>query len=206
MSVSSVRHCWFLLDCCCSDTLDRVDAAECSQSLCMQVLGAALYVGFRSAKFALYKPAEEMVYKKLDERAQTEGKASVDVVAAQMGKTGSSLSVQLLLLMPMFQTMGVLSVAFLTVCTAWRGSLTTLSEKMDEVEHTRATAAELAADAVEWGEGKASEWGETAPDRETGDSGAMYTDGVRGSRQVWGSDDGPRESGVRCGAFDPVPA
>lgn len=152
-----------------------------------------MYVGFRSTKFALYKPAEEMVYKKLDERAQTEGKASVDVVAAQFGKTGSSLTQQGLLLLPMmsmFGAMSVLCVAFLTVCTSWRACITGLGVKMDEIEHIPVTAAELADDAVEWGE-------------KMGDWGGMTDAGVRGSKQMWGSDEGPRQSG-RCGALDPM--
>jgi TLC ATP/ADP transporter len=174
----------------------------------VQVFGAALYVGFRSAKFALYKPAEEMVYKKLDERAQTEGKASVDVVAAQFGKTGSSLGTQALLLalplVSMVGAMGMLSCAFMIVGTRWRSCITSLSGKMDEIEPV--TAAQLAQDAAGWGTKKATDWGEitTCNGTATGEWGTMPDGSTRSSRQMWGSDDRSRPSGVRCGALDPV--
>lgn len=163
----------------------------------IQVAGAALYIGFRSAKFALYKPAEEMVYKKLDQRAQTEGKASVDVVAAQFGKTGSSLGTQgLLLALPwvsMVGVMGVLSGAFLTVGSKWRNCLTSLSPKMDKLPVI--TAAETAADAFDWGLRLTNEWGdkykgewgavESAISSPKHASDSMCDTDLHGSHQVW---------------------
>jgi hypothetical protein len=177
-------------------------------NVCVQVAGAALYVGFRSSKFALYKPAEEMVYKKLDERAQTEGKASVDVVAAQFGKTGSSLGTQALLLalplVSMVGAMGMLSCAFMLVGSRWRSCITSLSEKMDEVAPV--TRAQLVQDAAGWGTQRSSDWGEKATGylTATGEWGAVPDADTHGSRQMWGSDYRPRPSGVRCGALDPV--
>ena len=53
--------------------------------------GAVLYVMERAAKFSLFKPAEEMVYITLDEESKTKGKAAVDVLGAQVGKTGGSM-------------------------------------------------------------------------------------------------------------------
>ena len=61
--------------------------------------GAALYVFLRGAKFALFKPAEEMVYIQLDRESKTTGKAAIDVVGAQVGKTGGSLLQQGLLIL-----------------------------------------------------------------------------------------------------------
>jgi AAA family ATP:ADP antiporter len=46
----------------------------------------------------LFKPAEEMVYITLDDESRTKGKAAVDVLGAQMGKTGGSFLQQGLLL------------------------------------------------------------------------------------------------------------
>lgn len=61
----------------------------------LQVLvfvGALLYVFSKGAKFSLFKPAEEMVYIGLDKEGRTKGKAAIDVVGAQTGKsTGSFL-------------------------------------------------------------------------------------------------------------------
>jgi AAA family ATP:ADP antiporter len=52
--------------------------------------GSILYVIERAAKFSLFKPAEEMVYITLDDESRTKGKAAVDVLGAQIGKTGGS--------------------------------------------------------------------------------------------------------------------
>ena len=60
--------------------------------------GSILYVIERAAKFSLFKPAEEMVYITLDEESRTKGKAAVDVLGAQVGKTGGSFLQQGLLL------------------------------------------------------------------------------------------------------------
>lgn len=60
--------------------------------------GSLLYVIERAAKFSLFKPAEEMVYITLDDESRTKGKAAVDVLGAQMGKTGGSFMQQGLLL------------------------------------------------------------------------------------------------------------
>ena len=60
--------------------------------------GSLLYVIERAAKFSLFKPAEEMVYITLNEESRTKGKAAVDVLGAQVGKTGGSFMQQGLLL------------------------------------------------------------------------------------------------------------
>ena len=60
--------------------------------------GSILYVIERAAKFSLFKPAEEMVYITLDDESRTKGKAAVDVLGAQVGKTGGSFMQQGMLL------------------------------------------------------------------------------------------------------------
>ncbi|GHP01467.1 hypothetical protein PPROV_000022300 [Pycnococcus provasolii] len=64
--------------------------------LCMA--GAAVYVFEKATKFSVFKPAEEMVYIGLDENAKTRGKASVDILGGQLGKSGGSVLIQGLLL------------------------------------------------------------------------------------------------------------
>ena len=56
--------------------------------------GAVIYIVERAAKFSLFKPAEEMVYITLDEDSRTKGKAAVDVLGSQIGKTGGSFMQQ----------------------------------------------------------------------------------------------------------------
>jgi len=55
------------------------------------LFGSSLYVLAKGSKFSLFKPAEEMVYLNLDEESRTKGKAAVDVVGSQLGKSGGSL-------------------------------------------------------------------------------------------------------------------
>ena len=50
-----------------------------------------LQVFSKGAKFSMFKPAEEMVYIGLDEESRTKGKAAIDVVGAQTGKSGGSV-------------------------------------------------------------------------------------------------------------------
>jgi ATP:ADP antiporter, AAA family len=45
----------------------------------------------KGAKFSMFKPAEEMVYIGLDEQSRTKGKAAIDVVGAQTGKSLASM-------------------------------------------------------------------------------------------------------------------
>ena len=61
--------------------------------------GSILYVIERAAKLSLFKPAEGMVYITLDDERRTKGKAAVDVLGAQVGKTGGSFMQQGLLIM-----------------------------------------------------------------------------------------------------------
>ncbi|GFR40475.1 hypothetical protein Agub_g1031, partial [Astrephomene gubernaculifera] len=76
--------------------------ATAASTAVLQILvygGALLYVFSKSAKFSLFKPAEEMVYISLDEEGRTKGKAAIDVVGSQAGKSGGSVLQQVLLLL-----------------------------------------------------------------------------------------------------------
>jgi ATP/ADP translocase len=66
----------------------------------------------KGAKFSMFKPAEEMVYIGLDEESRTKGKAAIDVVGAQTGKSLGSVLQQALLL----ATGGVMAGAVLKSC------------------------------------------------------------------------------------------
>ena len=69
-------------------------------SCVMQVFG-------RGAKFSMFKPAEEMVYIGLDSESRTKGKAAIDVVGAQTGKSLGAIVQQV----PVPAALSVLSVA-----------------------------------------------------------------------------------------------
>ena len=74
----------------------KLNAASVTQWMIAPIIvgGAILFVLSRGAKFSLFKPAEEMVYISLDEESRTKGKAAVDVVGAQVGKSGGSIMQQ----------------------------------------------------------------------------------------------------------------
>lgn len=58
----------------------------------------AIQIFGKGAKFSMFKPAEEMVYIGLDGESRTKGKAAIDVVGAQSGKSLGSILQQALLL------------------------------------------------------------------------------------------------------------
>ena len=85
--------------------------------------GAIVYVFEKATKFSVFKPAEEMVYIGLDENAKSRGKASVDILGAQVGKSGGSILIQALLLCSatghLASTLPVLFVVHTAVAIAW---------------------------------------------------------------------------------------
>ncbi|GIL72365.1 hypothetical protein Vretimale_4143 [Volvox reticuliferus] len=92
--------------------------------------GALLYVFSKSAKFSLFKPAEEMVYISLDEEGRTKGKAAIDVVGSQAGKSGGSVLQQVLLLLCGGAIAGQLPMmvaVYLAMSQSWLRSVSTLS-------------------------------------------------------------------------------
>ncbi|WIA19646.1 hypothetical protein OEZ85_005580 [Tetradesmus obliquus] len=127
----------------------------------LQVLvmsGALLYVFGKGAKFSLFKPAEEMVYITLDEDGRTRGKAAIDVVGSQTGKSGGSLLQQALLLASAGSITGIMPVmfgVFFLMLRGWRSAVHELSQvrhysydspssSMEEEEEDAAAAAAAA--------------------------------------------------------------
>ncbi|KAG2483156.1 hypothetical protein HYH03_017948 [Edaphochlamys debaryana] len=100
----------------------------------LQVLvygGALLYVFSKSAKFSLFKPAEEMVYISLDEEGRTKGKAAIDVVGSQAGKSGGSVLQQALLLLcggAIAGQLPIMVVCYLAMSRGWLKAVATLSK------------------------------------------------------------------------------
>lgn len=70
----------------------------------MPLIAAAVAVGSvtqifaRSSKFSLFDPAKEMVYIEMSREEKARGKAAVDLVGSQVGKSGSAWFTQALLL------------------------------------------------------------------------------------------------------------
>jgi AAA family ATP:ADP antiporter len=105
--------------------------------------GALLHVFSRGAKFSLFKPSEEMVYIGLDDESRTKGKAAIDVVGAQSGKSIGSILQQFLLI---FVTGGsvagiipVLGLCFVTMLGQWKRSIRDLADHGDPQHAHRAS-------------------------------------------------------------------
>jgi AAA family ATP:ADP antiporter len=92
--------------------------------------GAFVFVFSRSAKFSLFKPAEEMVYISLDQDGRTKGKAAIDVVGAQLGKASGSFLQQALLLISggaIAGSIAPMSAVFMLFNLGWLESVNRLS-------------------------------------------------------------------------------
>lgn len=62
------------------------------------MIGSVQNIMSKSSKYSLFDPCKEMAYIPLDKDSKTKGKAAIDVVGAPLGKSGSSLVQQLLIL------------------------------------------------------------------------------------------------------------
>ncbi|EIE27375.1 plastidic ADP/ATP translocase, partial [Coccomyxa subellipsoidea C-169] len=94
------------------------------------MVGAVLQVFAKGAKFSMFKPAEEMVYIGLDEQSRTKGKAAIDVVGAQTGKSVGSVLQQVLLVVSsgsLVKSLPVMAMAYYGILRSWSRSVNTLS-------------------------------------------------------------------------------
>eukprot|EP00889_Picochlorum_renovo_P007821 jgi/Picre1/34851/NNA_002317.t1 len=78
--------------------------------------GAVTQVFARSSKFSLFDPAKEMVYIEMSKEEKSKGKAAVDLIGSQIGKSGGAWMTQVLLLLT-----GSLSASLPLIATAFTG-------------------------------------------------------------------------------------
>ena len=81
ISAGSCALCW---------PSNSLRAREADRDTCEQVFA-------RSSKFSLFDPAKEMVYIEMSKDEKSKGKAAVDLVGSQIGKSGASWLTQVLL-------------------------------------------------------------------------------------------------------------
>ncbi|KAK9820325.1 hypothetical protein WJX72_008977 [[Myrmecia] bisecta] len=105
--------------------------------------GAVTQVFARSAKFSLFDPAKEMVYIEMDKDEKSKGKAAVDLVGSQVGKSGASWLTGLLLLGlgSISAAMPVITGTFLVVIASWLGAVRHLGQQIEEHEKRKEAAA-----------------------------------------------------------------
>ena len=116
--------------------------------------GCVTQVFARSAKFSLFDPAKEMVYIEMSKEEKGRGKAAVDLVGAQVGKSGGAWITQALLLMTgtLSQSLPFVMAAFTGIIFVWIRSARTLETEMLRTEEARMSMM----DDEDMGEGEAA--------------------------------------------------
>ncbi|WIA15211.1 hypothetical protein OEZ85_001890 [Tetradesmus obliquus] len=101
--------------------------------------GVVTQVFARASKYSLFDPAKEMVYIEMDADEKKQGKAAVDLVGSQIGKSGASWITQAFLLGcgSIAAAMPFTGVIFAGVIITWIKATLGLHSQMQEVEKAR---------------------------------------------------------------------
>ncbi|KIZ03811.1 Plastidic ATP/ADP-transporter [Monoraphidium neglectum] len=129
-------------------TQARRRAGGCSQGRATYAAGGRVFA--RSAKYSLFDPAKEMVYIEMEKDEKQRGKAAVDLVGSQIGKSGASWITQAFLLLcgSMAGAMPFTGAVFLVVVVTWIQATFGLHRQMQATEAARIEAAKAAPDAL----------------------------------------------------------
>ncbi|KAL4430786.1 hypothetical protein ABPG75_006042 [Micractinium tetrahymenae] len=108
--------------------------------------GALTQVFARSSKFSLFDPAKEMVYIEMGREEKSKGKAAVDLLGSQLGKSGGAWLTQALLLVlgSISASMPVIAAAFTGVIVSWLRAVLSLGKQLKDYEQQKAAAAAAA--------------------------------------------------------------
>ena len=112
--------------------------------------GSLTQVFARASKFSLFDPAKEMVYIEMDPALKKKGKAAVDLVGAQVGKSGGAWITQALLMGSggsLAASLPGVSLVYAAVIGAWAAAVGRLGRQMAAAD--AASAAREAAGAAE---------------------------------------------------------
>jgi len=104
--------------------------------------GAATQVFARSSKFSFFDPAKEMCYIEMSKEEKSKGKAAVDLLGSQIGKSGGAWITQLLLLATgsLTASLPIISIAFLGVIGTWLAAVGSLHTQLQEYEAEKEAA------------------------------------------------------------------
>lgn len=102
--------------------------------------GAITQVFARSSKFSLFDPAKEMVYIEMSKEEKSKGKAAVDLIGSQIGKSGGAWVTQALLLVTgsMTASLPVIASVFTVVIFSWLNAVRNLGETIRMEEEDKA--------------------------------------------------------------------
>ena len=98
--------------------------------------GAVTQVFARSSKFSLFDPAKEMVYIEMSKEEKSKGKAAVDLIGSQIGKSGGAWVTQALLLITgsMTASLPIIASVFVVVIVSWLNAIRNLGAMIKQEE------------------------------------------------------------------------
>jgi len=101
--------------------------------------GCVTQVFARSSKFSLFDPAKEMVYIEMTKEEKQKGKAAVDLIGAQLGKSGGAWITQAMLLLTgtLTNSLPAVTGSFFVIIALWVSAARTLEREMKETERAR---------------------------------------------------------------------
>ncbi|CAD7698815.1 unnamed protein product [Ostreobium quekettii] len=107
--------------------------------------GNLTQVSCKAAKYSLFDPAKEMVYIEMDKDEKRRGKAAVDLVGSQVGKSGASWLSQGLLVCfgSVAASMPAIATLFTGTLMMWVVAVVRLKDRLKETEEQRKAAMEL---------------------------------------------------------------
>lgn len=85
------------------------------------VLGASMSAIAKGFKYAFFDPIKEISYIPMSEEIKTKGKATVDVLSSPLGKSGSSLLQQVMIIYfgSLFDASPYFMIVFFVICVTW---------------------------------------------------------------------------------------
>lgn len=106
------------------------------------VAGNITQVVCKASKYSLFDPAKEMVYIEMSKEEKIRGKAAVDLVGNQLGKTGASWLSQGLLVVfgSIAKSMPCIAGLYTAVLVTWTAAVFKLQGQLKETERQRALA------------------------------------------------------------------
>lgn len=98
--------------------------------------GALTQVAARAAKFSLFDSSKEMVWIEMSKEEKSKGKAAVDLLGSQIGKSGGAWITQVLMILlgSISTALPVISATFVFVCTTWLKSVLSLGKLLKDYD------------------------------------------------------------------------
>jgi ATP:ADP antiporter, AAA family len=101
--------------------------------------GALTQVMARASKFSLFDSSKEMVWIEMTKEEKSRGKAAVDLLGSQIGKSGGAWVTQALLIVlgSIQSALPVISAVFVVVCASWLRAVANLGGILKEYEEAK---------------------------------------------------------------------